>query len=512
LFEQHARIWHEHATVWMHVSAESGRITLTAYREQRWQFTRRGFAAESGTSRLNSSWRPKLTHRFLGVEWDRRFDGKASHTTWTLVVPHAYLLILTAMLPAIRCLQSARRKRRIRAGFCARCGYDLRATPNLCPECGVTRALPRSPGPLRTRWQRLRPAWRRALAATAPLLLGLIGWGTWFHYLAPAIAIRTVAEIDYERQCVSFYDPPNRASLRYVVQLRGNWTIALVGPKDAVRAYPEVFRDIPLPNVIRVGLYNIKDADSWVREFTRPQTALANVTDLYFWHTDMTGQGLMALARPDSPLKRIEQLQINSYFPSMQDGTVALAREDTALRDIKTLWIAGADDFAVRQFARPNSGLKNLSSLLVPFARNADKSLEALTHPQSGLKRLQVLELESSDVTATGIRELARPNTALANLKTLNLQETSIGDDALAELARPDSGLKSLASLKLYRTKVSDAGLMQLARPDSGLQALEEVDLVSTGVTHASVAALQKARPGLRLHLSPSALPPQPVQ
>lgn len=51
-------------------------------------------------------------------------------------LPYWSILVASAILPTIRLARRMQRRWRRRSGLCPVCSYDLRATPERCPECG----------------------------------------------------------------------------------------------------------------------------------------------------------------------------------------------------------------------------------------------------------------------------------------------------------------------------------------------------------------------------------------
>jgi hypothetical protein len=83
-----------------------------------------------------------------GLSWFCTDGGKFGRgemvPVWQATVPHWVLVATTAILPCIRAPGWSRRRRRHRrraAACCVSCGYDLRATPDECPECGTIPSL-----------------------------------------------------------------------------------------------------------------------------------------------------------------------------------------------------------------------------------------------------------------------------------------------------------------------------------------------------------------------------------
>jgi hypothetical protein len=74
--------------------------------------------------------------RIERMERDASVTGvPVSVVEWTLHLPYWVIIAISSLLPL---LWLARRLRNRHApGCCRKCGYDLRATPERCPECGT---------------------------------------------------------------------------------------------------------------------------------------------------------------------------------------------------------------------------------------------------------------------------------------------------------------------------------------------------------------------------------------
>jgi len=87
-------------------------------------------------------------HSFLGfgvkeAQETRTWQGESSRnisymtTIKTYFIPLWFCSALFSILPLIQLPRTVRRLRRRKLGLCSYCGYDLRATPDRCPECGT---------------------------------------------------------------------------------------------------------------------------------------------------------------------------------------------------------------------------------------------------------------------------------------------------------------------------------------------------------------------------------------
>jgi hypothetical protein len=123
--------WACNAEVYERVAVTPAEAARPVGRWQRdgWQRGRARSPAAGWSRRPNLPW--GFHFAWVTSPHTVRREGRVAH--WAIAIP-------AAALPAWRLVRS--RRRMSPPGLCHRCGYDLRATPGKCPECGTLAPTP----------------------------------------------------------------------------------------------------------------------------------------------------------------------------------------------------------------------------------------------------------------------------------------------------------------------------------------------------------------------------------
>jgi hypothetical protein len=130
--------WHQETTSGIrsaNIDSVNGELYLTLYRpdgdlvvtDPHQHLERRRWPAAA---------RNLMGHALIGLGYVPIFQSRLP--SGSILISDWLIVTISALLPLLWIVQHVRQ--RPRAGCCQACGYDLRATPKRCPECGAVPA------------------------------------------------------------------------------------------------------------------------------------------------------------------------------------------------------------------------------------------------------------------------------------------------------------------------------------------------------------------------------------
>lgn len=122
-------------------TSKNGRVEVELLWWQTWEgFTWRRFAYPVAPPARPGGARPRSgAAAGQGAPWFQAYRATTGRGTprYGVIFPHWAALLPATVVPAGWLVRHRNRQRRRGRGLCPGCGYDLRATPERCPECGA---------------------------------------------------------------------------------------------------------------------------------------------------------------------------------------------------------------------------------------------------------------------------------------------------------------------------------------------------------------------------------------